>query len=142
METKYVFKNEEETAAFGKSFAEGLAPGSVVALMGDLGAGKTTLTKYIAKGLGIGENISSPTFTIVCEYDSGRLPFYHFDVYRVYDEEELFEIGFDDYIHGKGVCVIEWADLIRDLLPENTVTINLSYGEADGERIAVVSTEE
>jgi len=127
-----ILYGEDETKEYGLEFAKSLEPGSVVALIGPLGAGKTTLSKSIAKGLGITETITSPTFTIVCEYDSGRLPLYHFDVYRVSDPDELFEMGFDEYLHKKGVCLIEWADLIEDILPQNTITLKISYSE-DGE---------
>ena len=138
--TKLVLKTKEETEALGKKLADEAFPGEVIALIGDLGTGKTTLTKAIAKGLGIGETLTSPTFTIVCEYDSGRMPLYHFDVYRVHDTDELFEIGFEDYLRKKGLCVIEWADLLEDgLLPDNTVTIRLAYGDSDDERTVCIS---
>lgn len=106
-----------------------------MALIGDLGTGKTALTKYIAQGMGIQDLITSPTFTIVQEYYSGRLPLYHFDVYRVSDLEEMFELGYEEYFYGEGVCVIEWADLIKELLPENVKTIEIQYGKQEGERI-------
>ncbi len=128
-------KNEEETEKFGIELANMLNEGDVVALIGDLGTGKTALTRYIAKGLGITERISSPTFTVVKEYHDGRLPMYHFDVYRVSDEDELFNIGIDEYFFGRGVCVVEWADLILNILPENTKFIYLQYGEKEGERV-------
>ena len=105
-------KNEEETRQFGLDLAENLKAGDVIALIGNLGTGKTALTRYVAEGLGIHERISSPTFTIVKEYDSGRLPLYHFDVYRIADPEEMFNIGADEYFFGQGVCVVEWADMI------------------------------
>jgi tRNA threonylcarbamoyladenosine biosynthesis protein TsaE len=130
-----ILKGLEETERFGKEFADSLKEGSVVALIGPLGAGKTTLAKSIAKGLGVTETLTSPTFTIVQEYESGRLPLYHFDVYRVSDEEELFEMGFEEYLKKDGVCLIEWADLIEDMLPPYTVTLKLSYGENDDERV-------
>ena len=129
-----ILKDLKETECFGMEFAESLRPGSIVALIGPLGAGKTTLAKSIAKGLGVTETLTSPTFTIVQEYESGRLPLYHFDVYRVSDADELFEMGFDEYLHGKGVCLIEWADLIEDLLPPDTITLRLGYGEDENER--------
>lgn len=136
MESKTVYiKNESETETFGIELAQTLNAGDVVALIGDLGTGKTALTRYIAKGLGINERINSPTFTIVKEYAEGRLPLYHFDVYRVSDADELFNIGIDDYFFGNGVCIVEWADLISDILPENTKYINIEYGESEGERI-------
>lgn len=128
-------KNEEETRQFGLDLAEKLKAGDVIALVGNLGTGKTALTRYVAEGLGIHERISSPTFTIVKEYDSGRLPLYHFDVYRIADPEEMFNIGADEYFFGQGVCVIEWADMIEELLPENTKYIYLEYGQNPEERI-------
>lgn len=133
-----VLYNLSDTEKFGAEFAAGLKPNSVIALVGNLGAGKTTLTKAIAKGLGITETISSPTFTIVCEYETGRLPLYHFDVYRVNDEDELFEMGFEEYFTKGGVCLIEWADLVTDLLPEDTITLRLEYGEDENERIVTI----
>lgn len=128
-------KNERETKQFGLDLGKSLAQGDVVALIGDLGTGKTALTKYIAQGLGIRELITSPTFTIVQEYYSGRLPLYHFDVYRIGDPEEMFELGYEEYFYGKGVCVIEWANLVEVLLPEHTKTIEIQYGQQEGERI-------
>ena len=113
-------KNEEETRRFGLDLAHELKAGDVVALIGDLGTGKTALTRYIAEGLGITARVNSPTFTIVKEYREGRLPLFHFDVYRVSDPDELFNIGADEYFYGDGVCVVEWADLIEELLPEDT----------------------
>lgn len=133
--TTKILQSLKDTECFGKEFADSLKPGQVVALIGPLGAGKTTLTKAIAKGLGITETLSSPTFTIVCEYETGRLPLYHFDVYRVHDEDELFEMGFEEYFHKGGVCLIEWADLVMDLLPKDTIILKLDYGENDETRI-------
>ena len=130
-----LIRNEEDTKAFGRELAESLKPDSVIALIGDLGTGKTTLTKYIAEGLGITEMITSPTFTIVCEYHSGRLPFYHFDVYRLGDSEDLFETGVEEYFYAGGVCVVEWADQIAEILPDDTMCIFIEYGENEGERI-------
>ncbi len=115
----------EETKAFAAQLAAGLEPGAVLALMGDLGVGKTVFTQGLAEGLGITEPITSPTFTIVQEYDSGRLPFYHFDVYRIGDPEEMFEVGFDDYIYGQGVSMIEWANLIEDIMPTSYTRITI-----------------
>lgn len=128
-------KNEEETRQFAHELAESLAPGDVLALIGDLGTGKTALTSYIAEELGIKRRVNSPTFTIVKEYTDGRMPLYHFDVYRVSDPDELFNIGIDEYFFGEGVCIVEWADLILDILPENTKYIYLAYGENEGERV-------
>ena len=128
----------EETRRTAALMGKEAFPGEVLALIGDLGTGKTTLAKAIARGLGVTETLTSPTFTIVQEYDTGRLPLYHFDVYRVNDEDELFEIGLEDYFHKGGVCLIEWADLIEDLLPEDAVTIRMAYGEEEGERICSI----
>lgn len=126
---------EEQTRAFALELAEGLKKGDLIALSGDLGTGKTAFTRYIAEGLGITETVTSPTFTIIQEYRSGRLPLYHFDVYRVSDEEELFELGYEEYFYGDGVCVVEWADLIENLLPEGALRIHIEYGRGEDERI-------
>ena len=113
----------EETLEFGKQLGEQAKPGQVYTLVGDLGVGKTLFTQGFAKGLGIAEPISSPTFTIVQEYEEGRLPFYHFDVYRIGDIEEMDEIGYEDYISGEGVSLIEWSNLIEEILPEERTEI-------------------
>ena len=126
---------EAATKEYGYRLAEEAVPGQVIALIGDLGAGKTMLTKYIAEGLGVTEHVQSPTFTIVREYHSGRMPLYHFDVYRIDDPDEMFEIGYEEYFYGDGLCVVEWADKIEELLPEGTRIIRLSYGGAEEERI-------
>ncbi len=107
----------EETLALGAKIAKEAQPGQVITLIGDLGVGKTVFTQGIAEGLEIDEPICSPTFTIVQEYHSGRLPFYHFDVYRIGDIEEMDEIGFEDYVYGDGLTMIEWANLIEEILP-------------------------
>lgn len=109
----------EETHALGKKLGQQAAAGDVYTLMGDLGVGKTVFTQGIADGLGITEAVSSPTFTIVQVYEEGRLPFYHFDVYRIGDIEEMDEIGYEDYFYGNGLCMIEWANLIEEILPEH-----------------------
>lgn len=128
-------RNEEETRTFGHQLADQLGPGSIVALIGDLGTGKTTLSKYIAEGLGITEVVTSPTFTIVQEYHSGRLPLYHFDVYRIGDISEMEELGYEEYFFGDGVSLVEWADIIQELLPEETRIIRIEYGKEPEERI-------
>lgn len=130
-----IIKNEKETEKFAKELAEKFMPGTVLALTGDLGTGKTTLTKYLAKNLGIEDTITSPTFTIIQEYKSGRLPLYHFDVYRISDDEEMFELGYEEYFFGDGVCIVEWADIIEDLIPEDALRIDISYGNDEQERI-------
>ena len=113
----------EETFRVGKELGEKAYAGQVFTLTGDLGVGKTVFTQGLAKGLGIEEPVNSPTFTIVQEYDGGRLPFYHFDVYRIGDVEEMEEVGFDDYVMGEGGSLIEWADLISEILPEKRTEI-------------------
>jgi tRNA threonylcarbamoyladenosine biosynthesis protein TsaE len=128
-------KNEDDTRKLGREIADMAKPGDVVALIGDLGAGKTTLTKYIAEGLGVKEEITSPTFTIVNEYKSGRMPLYHFDAYRLENGLDMMDIGGDDYMYGDGLCVIEWADRIAEVLPDETYCVFMEYGEKEGERI-------
>ena len=128
-------RNEQDTVQFGRQLAEQLEPGDIVALVGELGIGKTTLTRSIAEGLGVAEPVTSPTFTIVKEYRSGRIPLFHFDVYRLRDGGELLETGAQEYFDAGGVCVVEWADQIAELLPDETKVIFLNYGEQEGERI-------
>ena len=130
-----MIRNEEDTRAFGHQLAEKLQPNTVIALIGDLGTGKTTLSRYIAEGLGVKETITSPTFTVVLEYHSGRLPLYHFDVYRVNDPDDLFEIGAEEYFYKGGVSIVEWADQVAEILPDDTLCIFIEYGEKEGERI-------
>ena len=113
----------EETFRLGEELGRKAGPGQEFTLTGDLGVGKTVFTQGLAKGLGIEEPVNSPTFTIIQEYDGGRLPFYHFDVYRIGDVEEMEEVGFDDYVMGEGVSLIEWADLISEILPEKRTEI-------------------
>jgi len=130
-----VIKDEFDTREFGLELAKELKSGDKIALVGELGTGKTTLTKSIAEGLGIKEMITSPTFTIVQEYHDGRLPLYHFDVYRINDIEEMYELGYEEYFFGQGVCIIEWADLIMDIIPEESIIIKIEYGPKVNERI-------
>ena len=130
-----LIRNEEDTRAFGHQLAEKLQPNTVIALIGDLGTGKTTLSRYIAEGLGVKETITSPTFTVVLEYHSGRLPLYHFDVYRVNDPDDLFEIGAEEYFYKGGVSIVEWADQVAEILPDDTLCIFIEHGEKEGERI-------
>lgn len=118
-------RSEKETFELGKSLGQEAQCGQVFTLVGDLGVGKTVFTKGLAKGLEIEEQISSPTFTIVQVYEDGRLPFYHFDVYRIGDISEMDEIGFEDYIYGEGVSLIEWANLIEEILPEQYTEIRI-----------------
>lgn len=115
----------EETYALGKEMGEKCKPGDVYTLVGDLGVGKTVFTQGIGAGLGISEPINSPTFTILQVYEEGRMPFYHFDVYRIGDVEEMDEIGFEDYIYGDGLSLIEWSNLIEEILPEKRTQITI-----------------
>ena len=128
-------KNEEDTREFGFRLAEELEPNDVLALIGDLGVGKTALTKYIAEGLGVTESVTSPTFTIVAEHHTGRLPLYHFDVYRLESGKDMLDIGCDEYFDGGGISVIEWADKVAEILPDRTKCIFMDYGEGKEERI-------
>ena len=118
-------QNARETRALGEFLGSQARPGQIYTMVGDLGVGKTVFTQGFAHGLGIEEPVNSPTFTIVQVYEEGRLPFYHFDVYRIGDLEEMEEIGYDDYFFGEGVCMIEWADLIRELLPDQITAVKI-----------------
>ena len=118
-------KNENATRELGRKLGEMVKKGTVLTFNGDLGVGKTVFTQGFAKGLGIEEPVNSPTFTIVQVYEEGRMPFYHFDVYRIGDIEEMEEIGYEDYFYGDGVCLIEWAELIREILPKQCVSITI-----------------
>ena len=113
----------KETCEMGYNIGKNAKKGQIYCIKGDLGVGKTVFTKGFAAGLNIEENVSSPTFTIVNEYHEGRLPLYHFDVYRISDSDEMYEIGCEEYFFGDGVCLIEWAELIEDILPENVIWI-------------------
>ena len=115
----------KETFEVGRKLGESAKPGQVYTLIGDLGVGKTVFTQGVAKGLGITEPVNSPTFTILQVYEEGRLPFYHFDVYRIGDVEEMEEIGYQDCFYGEGICLIEWANLIEEILPDNYVQITI-----------------
>lgn len=130
--------SEEETRLLGLRIAEAAEPGDIVALIGDLGTGKTALTKYIAEGLGITEEVISPTFTIVKEYRSGRLPLFHFDVYRLSSGEELLDIGAEDYLEDSGLSVIEWADIVADVLPADALVVSLEYGDGNARTVTIM----
>ena len=119
----YETNSAQETFELGRRIGQQAKKGQIYTLEGDLGVGKTVLTQGVAAGLKITEPIRSPTFTILQEYQEGRLPFYHFDVYRIGDVEEMEEIGYDDYFFGDGICLIEWANLIQEILPENVISI-------------------
>jgi tRNA threonylcarbamoyladenosine biosynthesis protein TsaE len=133
--------NEAELREVAARLAAELRPGSVIALTGELGAGKTVFAKAVAKALGITENVTSPTFTLIKEYDSGRLPFYHFDVYRIERPDEAEMAGFAEYFYGRGVSVIEWADNIRDYIPGNAIRVEIAYGGEPDTRTVNVWTD-
>lgn len=124
--------SDEETFKLGVAIGLSAKAGDIYTLEGDLGVGKTVFTKGVAEGLGVTDNVNSPTFTIVQVYEGGRLPFYHFDVYRIGDTTEMDEIGYEDYFYGDGVCIIEWAERIAELIPQNakkiTIEKNLEIG--------------
>lgn len=127
--------NEEETKAFALEIARNLKPNDVIALNGDLGTGKTFLTREIANALGVKRRVNSPTFNIVKEYQGDKLKLYHFDVYRLEDGDEFFEIGGNEYFNKGGVSILEWADIIEEELPKETKFIDISYTDKEGERI-------
>ena len=133
---------EEETYRLGEKLGQRAQPGQVYTLIGELGVGKTVFTKGFAGGLGITEHVSSPTFTILQVYEGGRLPFYHFDVYRIGDVEEMEEIGYEDCFFGEGVCLIEWPSLIREILPEDAVWIRIGKDPNRGFDYRKITVEE
>ena len=141
----YETYSPEETHALGKRLGAEAKPGDVYTLVGDLGVGKTVFTQGIAEGLGITEPVSSPTFTIVQVYEEGRMPFYHFDVYRIGDIEEMDEIGYEECFYGEGVTLIEWSSLIREILPDQVIRITIEKDLEKGfdyRRITVEGKEE
>ena len=121
----YETNSPEETFDLARRLGEEAQPGTVYTLTGDLGVGKTVFAQGLARGLGIEEAINSPTFTIVQVYDEGRMPFYHFDVYRIADVEEMDEIGYEDYFYSDGVCIIEWANLIEEIIPSDAISVTI-----------------
>ena len=123
---KIVTKTPQELEYLGSRMAQLVQPGDFIALDGDLGAGKTLMTQGLAQGLGILEDISSPTFTIIHEYESGRLPLYHMDVYRLKQPEEMYDLGYEEYFYGEGVTVVEWAQIIEPLLPDEYLGIEIA----------------
>lgn len=142
--TAYETWKPEDTYGLGRKMGQEAAPGQVVCLNGDLGVGKTVFTQGFARGLGIEGQVDSPTFTIVKEYDGGRLPLYHFDVYRIGDVSEMEEIGYEDCFFGEGVCLIEWSGLIKELLPRRVIEVTIEKDLEKGfdyRRILVEETE-
>ena len=135
---KFITNSEEETEALGARLAVKLEPGAVIAFTGDLGAGKTAFTRGLARGLGIPDRVTSPTFTIVNEYEGGRLPLFHFDMYRLGSADELFDIGWEDYLARKGVCAVEWSENVSDALEEGAILVDICRGALDGQRIVSI----
>jgi len=134
---EYRTAGEAETEAVGEALAKTLAPGTVIAFTGDLGAGKTAFTRGLARGLGIAERVTSPTFTIVNEYTGGRLPLFHFDMYRLESADELFDIGWEDYLRRGGVCAVEWSEKVEEAL-SGALRIDIRRGETDNERVITI----
>ncbi len=128
----YETMSPKETFELGRKIGLEAKAGEIICLDGDLGVGKTVFTQGFAKGLGIDEAVNSPTFTIIQEYDEGRLPLYHFDVYRIGNPEEMYEIGYEDYFYGQGVCLIEWAKLIEELIPDEAKIVLIEKNLENG----------
>ena len=129
--------NQEETEILAHQLASRLKPGDILCLTGDLGAGKTTFTKALGKGLGVEEDITSPTFTLIQEYQ-GAVPVYHFDVYRMNHSSEFNDLGAEEYFDGDGICVVEWADLVEDYLPEKRLWIRIQWLDTEKRRICLI----
>lgn len=134
---EYRTASEAETEALGEALGRTLSPGAVVAFTGDLGAGKTAFTRGLARGLDIRERVTSPTFTIVNEYEGGRLPLFHFDMYRLGSSDELFDIGWEDYLRRGGVCAVEWSEKVADAL-SGCIQVDIRRGERDSDRIVSI----
>ena len=128
----------EETEALGASLAQELEPGAVLAFTGDLGAGKTAFVRGLARGLGCPGRVTSPTFTIVNEYEGGRLPLFHFDMYRLASADELFDIGWEDYLARGGVCAVEWSENVAEAMDESTIRVDIRRGDGESQRIVTI----
>lgn len=137
---EWITHSPEETEAAGQTLAQRLRPGTVIAYRGDLGAGKTAFTRGLARGLGVEETVTSPTYTIVNEYLGGRLPLFHFDMYRLGSADELFDIGWEDYLDRGGVCAVEWSENVWDAL-ENPIVITISRLDENSRRITLEGGE-
>ena len=135
---KFVTNSQEETENLGARLAAGLMSGAVIAFTGDLGAGKTAFTRGLARGLGIPDRVTSPTFTIVNEYEGGRLPLFHFDMYRLGSADELFDIGWEDYLARGGVCAVEWSENVEDALEEDAVRVDIRRGDGEDWRVIAI----
>ena len=135
---EYVSNAPAETEALGAALADRLKPGAVVAFSGDLGAGKTAFVRGMARGLGIPERVTSPTFTIVNEYEGGRLPLFHFDMYRLGSSDELFDIGWEDYLIRGGVCAVEWSENVSDAMEGDCIRVDIRRGAHDNQRLITI----
>lgn len=135
----YQTESAEETEQLGARLAGQLQGGEVIAYTGDLGAGKTAFTRGIARGLGITERVTSPTFTIVNEYPNGRLPLFHFDMYRLGSSDELYDIGWEDYLSRGGVCAVEWSEIVEDAIDGNVIRIDLKNGASENSRLITIT---
>ena len=135
---RFITNSPEETEALGARLARALEPGAVVAFTSDLGAGKTAFVRGLARGLGIRDRVTSPTFTVVNEYEGGRLPLFHFDLYRLGSADELFDIGWEDYLARGGVCAVEWSERMEELLEPGTIRVDLRRGEDEDRRVITV----
>ena len=138
----YESMSEKDTFEFGRKLGEKATAGQIICLDGDLGVGKTVFTQGFVKGLGIEDSVNSPTFTIIQIYDEGRLPLYHFDVYRIGEPEEMYEIGYEEYFFGEGVCLIEWSKLIEELIPDEAITVTIEKDLSKGLDYRKISVEE
>ena len=136
---EYISNSPAETEALGEALAARLTAGTVVAFTGDLGAGKTAFTRGLARGLGVPDRVTSPTFTIVNEYEGGRLPLFHFDMYRLGSSDELFDIGWEDYLARGGVCAVEWSEIVSDALEDGVLRVDIRRGAGEGERIITIT---
>ena len=135
---EFVSDSVEQTEALGARLAGALGPGAVVAFTGDLGAGKTAFIRGLARGLGVPERVTSPTFTIVDEHEGGRLPLFHFDLYRLGGADELYDIGWEDYLARGGVCAVEWSERMEDALEPGAVRVDIRRGGDDGQRLITI----
>lgn len=135
---EYVTNGEGETEELGRRLGEQLKAGTVIAFTGDLGAGKTAFTRGLARGLGVEDRVTSPTFTIVNEYEGGRLPLFHFDMYRLGSSEELYDIGWEDYLGRNGVCAVEWSENVSDALDADAIRVEIRRGDSDNQRRIVL----
>ena len=134
MTKEYTTAGEEQTEALGVRLGQLIQPGAVIAYTGDLGAGETAFTRGLARGLGIPDRVTSPTFTIVNEYEGGRLPLFHFDMYRLGSSDELYDIGWEDYLARNGVCAVEWSENVDDALEADAIRVELRRGDDAGQR--------